>query len=648
MSVDKNESAGIQAAHVAQRTAPEYRGTTQSAAAPEQRQVLGLSDVAALRRSTFSHGNAGETVENFKRAFEKLIEPMGEEVKKSFVFEVLSREQDRVHNSALLITRPIKMGSEAYIVVVALPIEASNPINETRAFQNMGQTTEISWAVSDVLDGRFSTAMNRALQSRYGTSVKVIFAAGRPLPSELKSDDEQHLLRILRDAEQAIITASETHITNTPGPIISARTFLADNARASVQVSPVPVDADDSVGNPVRAGIVVELRSSRSQPQNLQNQSLNDRENDKTLTRTMAYVEPIYDTRHLSVAPVYPGAPRDTRCMLPRIVIRSVDSALGLLTPELQMLGMASTTALSQNIGLWANSLRPRNFMGQSADIQRMTDVGGLGLVAPLNPKDPEDLARISTDPREFSDRDFESLIERTFMHDDKVGPIYTLLVEEMGERSWLTDVYQYAADGDIDAHRALINTANNATDGHFDRVWSMVPEHERRIVHDDKNRVHMGYFVDSAKVKHDLNCIDTLAIINIFGDKDKELVWSWMQSFNPNSGTMEQRLATREQILRNAFTGVTIKGFGRHVTLYQTFIDSFNSALRHAGLLISPANTRAGEFQTRPQFGMFDPAQFSVGFSRTGGVFSSGQMNMGGNYRGIGPMSSTFGANRL
>jgi len=638
MAIEKgNTTPG--AVNAETRSAPQFQNDP-AQATPRASRALGLSDLGALRTATVSRLGAGETVEGFKRAFEKILETQPAERKSQFQFMVLNRDTDRVYNSTLVITRPLKYRDELYVVTYALPVEASNPINEVRQFQSPGQTAEIAWAASDVLDRRFIETMTRHVQQKHGEKAIVIYAGGRPLPVELKSEDENHLLRVLFEADQAMVTATEKHILGGAPEVLSVAMFKADNYRASVNVVPVPAEADDSVGNPVRSGITIEMRASRNVSQNMANQSLNERNQDIPLTRVQAYIDPTYDTRHLLQTPSYPGAPQDSRCFLPRVVIRTVDAEQQMpLSPESHLLGVLSATALSQHIGLWANSLRPRNFMGASSDLQRMTDIGGVGLIAPLNPANREELVRIKTDPREFSDKDFESLISRTFIHDDTMGPIYTLLVEEAGERSWLTDTYYFAAEGDAAAMQEVARTVDNLTDGHFSRLWQQVPD--QRIAHNDQNRVHLGYFVDNQGKRVDLQHVDTLAIINLYGEKDKQLVFDWIQTFNPTTGTMEQRLALREQILRNTFNQVTIKGYGRLLTFYQQFLETANRALRAAGLEISPANTRAGEFQTRPQFGVLDPAVFSIGVNRTGGVFTASQMAMGPGKVGIGGMMS-------
>lgn len=644
MSINRNGSTpgNETAQNVGDRPAPGYSSAQPSAGQNRsQQRGLGVSEIGAVRLAAISRLGAGETVDSFKRAIEKQLESLSADQRDNFQLVVMNRETDRVYNSTLIIARPIEYGGKVHVLAYALPVEASNPINEARVFQGAGQTSEISWAASDLLDSRFTATMTRFLQNKWGAEAQVVYAGGRPLPVELKADDSAHLLRVLYEADQALITATEKYVTHASAAVVSAAMFRNDNARASVNVIPQPIDSDDSVGNPVRAGITIELSATRNIGQAQANQSLHDRDQDIRLTRVQAYVDPTYDTRHLQQAPAYAGAPQDSRCFLPRIVIRTVDTEQQMpLTKESHLLGVLSTTALANNIGLWANSLRPRNFTNASVEIQRMTDVGGLGLIAPLNPQNREDLQRISTDPREFSDADFESLISRTFVHTEEQGPFFTLLVEEAGERSWLTDVYIYAADGDPDALNELVETANNLSDGHFERLWRNEPD--QRMVHNDQNRVHMGYFIDGKSNRVDMHYADTLAMVNLYAEKDRQLVSDFIQTYNPATGSLEQRLSRREQILRNTFNQLTIKGYGRLVTFFPRFLEVANQSLRAAGLEIIPANLRAGEFQTRPQFGVLDPSLFSMGSGRTGGVFTHSQIGMGtGSYRGIGGVVS-------
>lgn len=639
MAIEKN---GESAQSAADRSSQSFsNAATQAApAASGARRAIGISELGSIRQSTINRSGNGETVDSFKRGFEKILEPLTKEQKNQFQFMTINRDTDRVYMSSLVLARALAWQDTTYVIVYSMPVEASNPINEVRSFQNAGQTSEISWAPSDVIDERYGAVLYKSVLKEFGDSVKVINAGSRVLPIELKADDESHLLRILFEADQAMISATTRDVTKSSPATISVDMFRVDGARANVNVVTTPFEADDSVGNPVRSDITVELRATMNVNQNMANQSLNERNRDIGLTRSYVFVDPTYDTRHLAKPPVYPGAPVDTRCFLPRIIIRSVDSDQQTpLTPESHLLGIISTTALSQHIGLWANSLRPRNFATASADVQRMMDVGAFGLVVPMDDDNRTKLEHYDTNPKKFSDQDFEFLVTRTFMHDDTIGPIYTLMIEESGERTWLTDSYYYAADGVSNSTRDIINAADNLTNGQFSKIWSTVTD--QRITHNDNNRVHMGYFIDAQGRRIDLQHVDTLAMLNIHGTKDKQLVFDWIQTGNPSTGTLEQRLARREQILRGTFNQVTIKGYARLVTFYPQFLETVNRALRAAGLEISPANTRSGEFQTRPQYGVLDPAMFSMGASRTGGVFASSQINLGAGRPGIGGLNS-------
>lgn len=616
-------------------------GSPAAAAQPVGGRQIGIMEVNSLRQTAFGRFGVGESVESYKKAFEKRIESqVNAEGRNQFQLEVMNREIDKIFMSTLLVTRPTSYQSKPYVIVFALPVEASNPIEDRRVFQSGGQTSEISWAPTDVLDTEFYKQLERYIATKFGAEVKLIYAGGRILPQELKSDDEPHIARILFEVDQAILTAAEQQIVGAASAVVSVGMFLTDGARAHVAIDPTPTDRDDSTGLPVRSGLNVQLRASKTVSLAQQNQSLNQREQDLILARVDAYVDAVYDTRHLvQQGPLGYGQRPSTQRFMPRIVITGVDSQVDALTPEIELLGIAATTALSQNIGSWANSLRPRHAAAMSSDLQRMTDIGALGLAVPLNPNDPTDLVKVKTDPRDFGDREFEALIEASFIPD----PIYSLLVAESGERSWLTEMFQFAAAGDQDAYDQIVRTADNLTNGHFSNIWRA--RNGGQIVHNDQNRVHMGYFVDNSGTRRDLQQIDTLAMLNIFGEKDPQMVWDWIHTFNPTTAVLENRLAQRESIMRNTFSQVTIKGYGRPVTFYADFLDSLMQAIHQAGLTISPANTRLNDFQSKPQFGVYDPALFTVSAARTGNAFSYGQLNTPQNYRGIGGMmSGSFG----
>lgn len=597
--------------------------------------TVGIMEVNGLRRAAFGRFGVGESVESYKKAFDKQLESLSADDRQAFQLEVMNRDTDKIYMSTLLVTRPVSFKSTNYVLVFALPVEASNPIEDRRVFQSGGQTNEISWAPTDVLDTAFWEQLRRFCGVKFGDGAKVVYAGGRILPQELKSEDSAHIARVLHEVDQALLTAMEQQVVGASAAVVNVGMFLQDGARATVAIDPTPTERDNSVGMPVRSSINIQLRATKNVSIAQQNQSLNQRDQDLTLTRVDAYIDPTFDTRHLQQTPAWPGQPTPTQRFIPRVMISALESVQDLQTPEMGLLAIATTTALTQNPGNWANSLRPAHAAGMSADLARMTDIGALGLVVPLNPQDPTDLVKIPTNPKNFGTSDFESLIESSFIKD----PIFSLIVEESGERSWLTDMYQYAANGDPSAVEQIIRTADNLTNGQFSRLWTA--KGGGQIVYNDQNRIHLGYFVDVSGKRVDLLHADTLAMLNLFAEKDIQVAYDWIQTFNPASGTLEARLATREQTLRNTFSQVTVKGYGRTVTFYRDFLETLMQAIHAAGLEISPANTRLNDFTTKPQFGVYDPNLFAVGANNTGGAYSYGQLSTGNSYRGIGGMMS-------
>ncbi len=645
MAINRSDEPTAAAPSAADRSSQAFQSTPapSTVTMSTQSRSVGISEVNALRRNVFGRFGVGESVDSFKKGFSKLLEVLPEEDRKLFLIETMNRDTDKIFMSTVLINRHVSFNGNTAIVVFALPVEASNPIEDRRVFQGNGQTTEISWAATDVLDDAFREQLLRFCNIKYPNQ-RVIYAGGRILPQELKSDDDEHLARILHEIDQAILTAAELQLIGSSNAVVNVGMFMAESSRATVNIDPTPTDRDNSVGLPVRSSLNVQLRSTNNVSLSQQNASLNNRDRDVLLARVDAYVDATYDTRHLSQIPntqQYWQQRPATQRVIPRIVITAVDSLQDLMTPEITLLALASANVLSQNIGNWANSLRPRHAATMSSDLARITDIGALGMMIPLDPANPDNRPRISTDPREFGDKDFETLIDASFWPD----PMYTLLVEESGERTWLTDMFEFAAKGNAAALEAVVRTADNLTGGAFSPLWEPKAKAGCQIVHNDQDRVHLGYFIDNTGKRVSLQHVDTLAILNLFGDKDMQIVYDWIQSHNPSTNTIEARLEVRERILRSTFSQVTIKGYGRYVTFYSEFMATLLEAIRVAGLTISPANTKLNDFASKPQFGVFDPNLFTLGSSRTSATFVQGQLQNGPAYRGVGGLiSGNFG----
>lgn len=637
MSIQKDDAPAQQTATAADRVTPSFGADTRSAASAQ----IGIMDIAGLRRASLGILSVGESVESYKKAFEKIFEKLPTELRNHYVLDVLDRSTDKIFMSSLLISRKVRSGDRGNVVVFALPVESSNPVEDRRQFTIAGQQNEISWAPTDVLDREFLSVVEKYMTTKHGSDVSVVYAGGRVLPQELKSDDEQHLSRLLFEVDQALTTAVEQQIVHASPAVVNVRMFMADNARAIVNVDPTPTIRDNSVGLPVRSDLNIQLRATKNISQQQMNQSLNQRDQDITLTRVDAYVDPIFDTKHLGQQTTPWGQPiADSRRFVPRIMITAVDSAQPVLTPELHLLAISTATALSQNIGNWANSLRPRNSTVRGEDLARLSDIGAVGLVCPLNPQNPNELTRINTAPAVFGDAEFVSLIEKTFV----TTPVISLMVEESGERSFLNEPYQFAASGNAEAAAMIVRTADNLTNGEFSKLWNTLPADRRRVVMTDQNRVHLGYFV-TKEGRADLLHIDSLAMANTFAEKSPETLMEWFGTFMPQTAPLEVRLATRERLLRNTFNQVTIKGYGRPVTFYNEFLTVLAQAEANAGLSISPQNTTLNDFRTKPQFGMFDPNVFGLTGQSVSQLYSYTQFGNTASRAGIGGMmSGAFG----
>lgn len=648
MAIEKHDAPqnGAPAASASDRSGQSTGSAGAASAAPSMTRKIGITEIGGLRRTAIGRYGIGESVEAYKKGIEKILESqLSPEDRIGFMIDVMNRDTDKIFMSTILVIRPTHDKGVPYASVFALPVESSNPIEDFRTFQSGGRTSEISWAPTDTLDTEFGDQMTRFVKAKLGEEFIVLYAGGRVLPQELKSDDEAHLSRVLFEVDQALSAAIETHVTHSQQVVVNVGMFAADNARAQVFIDPTPTERDDSTGLPVRSGLNVQLRASKTVSMQQQNQSLNQREQDVVLARVDAFIDAVYDTQHLGQPAQGPGWQNQrpsTQCFIPRATITALDSQVEVLTPEISLLAIATLTVLSKNPGNWANSMRPRHGLAMSADLARMSDIGALGYAVPLNPADPADLRKIDTNAKNFTDKDFEQLIEASFIPD----PIYTLLVPESGERSWLNDMYAYAADGDQNAINRIIEVADNLTGGLFSQIWNA--RGGGNIVHNDENRVHMGYFIDNTGKRVDLQTIDTLAMFNLFGEKDPSIVFEWINTFNPATDTMEARIAAREQILRRTFNGVTIKGYARSVTFYVDFLDVLMHSINQAGLVFSPQNTRLNDFASKPKYGMFDPAMFALPGSRTGNAFSYGQLQHSPSYRGISGMgmSGQYGRN--
>ena len=342
-----------------------------------------------------------------------------------------------------------------------------------------------------------------------------------------------------------------------------ARGIRGSNFNITMTVSREP--ERDAVGQPVRADVkmLFQTISPNKGGQNL----VNNGDQDKTFGKLSGFVDLVW-------APVipqsgfggYPGATPQlkpgqlpTQIYAARMVVTDIKSTFA-LTPASILMNLLPVFGLSQNNN-WFQAFKPLP-CNDAIDIR---DPGALNLEANLggDGKSPFG-AKIDTKSNDFSLSDLGSLLAQTIAP----GLIVSLDVPEAGPMTPFLSFFAAASLGNPIARQTLVQAAATLTNGVVPNTYG------GPIFEDMDNRIHLGYWIDSNGVKHDIREIDYLAVANL-SERDPALIRKWSDTFDVSSGEpLNKRLATRWSMI-SSFTSekAVCTGFARRVTLAPDFL---------------------------------------------------------------------------
>ena len=572
--------------------------TATGSAAPQQPQQAAPQAApfqASLRdnfRSVLPTTNAGENVKRLHDAWKKTIADSGIAAR----VHVLDNKTRSTLLSCLCITIERQAANGRSIVAVHTAIvEASNTKLPNRIIQMGGQAIELPTVAGDAFNDDLWGKVKAVVSEAYG-NVDIYDASASVIPSELDPADEVHVHRTLVHGVEACFRTLENVIG---GKTPFALSMIPKSERLTARVDVNPVGVETAAGLPVRSDIAIQLTATDGGSQN-----------DPFSAPTSEYttVDGFVDLVYVRPAPPAYGQQPMTQHYYPRFVITQLESRLGAVTMEIMLLALHTATLLGKNL-TWANCFLPRVTGGD-----QLRDIGAISLDIPALTADPTKPSIINTGSTSFSTEDFHTLIT-TAIHGNL---IYSMDVEECGANSWLSLMFIAAAQGSVGAQTAIIEAADNLTGGLFSQHYK-----GGQIIHDDVNRIHNGYYLDSrTNQRRDLRALDYLGVLGWIGKQDMSVVVEWDSTFNDLGSSLEVRLQKRTKLLQKFFTDCKIKGFSRRITFMPAFIEALNAAIDQCGVSIQPSNIQfdMGGNQRR---GAESIAGFAVDSRRMAGMFN-------------------------
>lgn len=327
----------------------------------------------------------------------------------------------------------------------------------------------------------------------------------------------------------------------------------------------------DRVGQPMRSDIVIDFTAGQQNQQ--QNSTGVERVN--SIGQIAGFVDLVWNPVAQQQNMYYqPTNQQSFQKYSARFVCTKMEST-DMMTIPAQLLALLPAMSLNENGGCqWVRQFDRKNFH-DGVDWQ---DIGVVGIEANLD-NDPSGFGqRVKTKSENFKTEHLYKLIAATV----RPGLILSMDVPECGPETWYNDVFAAAAEGNEKANAAIIRAGNYLTNGVLSKYFS-----GGRVAVDEYNRIHLGTYLGSDGLRHDIRNIDYLAVANAVGDKDISIVRDWSDTFLKTNYVQKLRLHGRKKIMEQLVNDLQITGMARRVTFEETFTTALYRAVVECGLCI-------------------------------------------------------------
>lgn len=588
-------------------------------------QKTSVRSLNSLLSRPLGRSEVSETLAAIVKSFNDILSEI-QESDLGFKLLVIDNKQSLTALSAITLCYRKSVGGKEYVAIYTMLVSGGTKLNN-RNIRIGDQNVEIVTTPGDVADSELRKYVMNTVQELYDRSTRVIECSSNVIHDEVDVNNKSQLRAILTNASRACYAGLVTEKVISEVPFNAKLIGSNDSLVAHVDMNPQPIN--NTSGLPIRNDMQIELRAvtqqaSQSQPEQVIG-----------LTQVNGFVDLVYVPPQMQAnQPMVWGQQNNVapQRYCPRFVITNFTSQLDATTMELQLLALASSQILVENIGgapQWMNTFRPRSVSKGEIDKR---DIGAVGLEVNFSGTDKNAYGIIDTKSNTFSNQDLYKLIGMSFYQ----NLIYSIDVEESGDLSYLNMPLAYAASatGELysKAHAYITNAANQLTNNNFSRCWQAVTggNVNERYFLSDENRIFTGYYIDKDQVKRDLRDIDYLAILNLMGKNNAvQYIKDWSDTYDRAEVPVEIRLEKRRRILESLLSNnLHIKGYARRITMSPLFMQALTMSCKESGLIFRPSNLNI-DYNTNGQHGIANA--FNMGVApNASGLFSFGNSNQG------------------
>lgn len=473
-----------------------------------------------------------------------------------------------------------KQGVAAHILLVESTGDKIMPV-----FENINNVqTEITRCTGDAIDSVLVTKVQEKLALAFpGCRTFIVDGEVVPTTFDLDSKTDMHSLAL----NAAWACGTEVMINRTGFTDLDLTKELRDTTLV-VNVGFNRTQIRDAVGLPMRSDVLMNFSSQKQNQGRAASINSNDRE--MKLTEISGFVDLLWNpsgaVNQMGLYQAY-NQPL-THKYVARLVMTNLASNFS-YTPASVLLALSTSTALSLDNN-WVQSFRPQ----ASHDGIDMADIGAINIEANISNEPAGFGTRIDTKSDSFKLTDLGQLVSTLVAP----GIIMSMDCPETGPQSWYLSMFAAAAAGNRNAINRIITAAKDLTGGAFTRYFA----EGTPIFTDVNNRIHLGYWIDKYGMKRDIRDIDTLAVANLIGERNPQLIRDWSDTFLRTSYPLPMRLAARKKIIM-ALTNesAVFTGFAQRVTYTKEFMVALEQSIHDTGLGVR-VNTplSSAEFQNQ------------------------------------------------
>lgn len=573
---DKKDNAGTnQMAAAFKDAGMQTEQATQDAAGQGSAQAkrAGILGANSRIRRSISRQGTGKNIAAYQEAFQNIIKKEGaDEIK------FIAVEKDGYGLPYSLILACTKV--DTAIAVSTIVLEGSGEPLAPRTNNINGTNVEVERVAGDIQTDKLWGIIQNVLEGHVDAGCTLHEAGLNVIPRDLSHEDEPRLHNVVFDVSNSNLGLLDRVLGGIEEKY-SVALWDGANETVSARLDFMATSTETGTGDIVRSDIQVTMKATA----NTGGQDEGWGQQQLMVSEVTGFMDLIYVTppsqqnvfgQPAQVQQQAPGwgqqAAPATQCYLPRFVMTSISHGLDSLSLELQLQGLASAAVLDEDHN-WARAFLP-NYNIKGTD---MHDIGAVKYECPA-------LADVEVDTKaaDFTPQTLLQLLG-VAVHPNMV---YSMDIAEAGPMSWVQHIMIDAACGNQKAVNAIIESADVLTNGNFSNMFK-----GKQMFTGDVTRIHNGYYVDVEGNKKDLREIDYLAMLNLQGAADMQVVTDYVDTFTATSIPEDMRLQRRLSILRGLLGEgqVVVTGYSRRVDFTSDFILTLAAACAAAGANVRP-----------------------------------------------------------